>query len=565
MSLLPRRMIEKQGGDDAGIAMPVVIMVSFLVTALMVSVAAVALSSAQLSRSDEDWQSALNAANAGVDEYISRLNDDGNYWQFLDPSAPYSSGSTGDLPSGEDANPMFEGWTALPGSNPSDIKRPEIRYELDNSEYLTTGLLKLQASGKVGEAVRTVEALVRRRSFIDFLYFTDFETKDPALYNSQQWPYWSPATAEDRCAKYYYAGRNSNCTNINFAGADEIKGPLHTNDAFLVCVGCGSGSGPYFRGDTSTSYQPNNPSTNRYRTNNSGSGNPSFQRAGDPRWVTPLTLPPSNTAIKREVDSTYTDTPGCLYSGPTRFYVKGDKIDVLSPWTTYTSRCGGGANVTSVDLPENGVIYVQDVPANPSADPNTNSSPASCYRSNCVGFPRRNDITNYSRTAGDVFMWGELDGLLTVAAENDIIIRGDLTYESGDGGDDMLGLVANNNLEVYHPVYRSRNGYYNFTSYDSLGPHWGSNDEPDIYAALLSVNHSIRVQNYDRGNQLGDLNIYGALAQRYRGIVGLIGSTGYDKNYNYDSRLKYQAPPKFLDPVQAAFGLALWSEIDSAY
>ena len=55
-----------------------------------------------------------------------------------------------------------------------------------------------------------------------------------------------------------------------------------------------------------------------------------------------------------------------------------------------------------------------------------------------------------------------------------------------------------------------------------------------------------------------------AIAQRYRGIVGS-GSSGFAKNYVYDSRLRYASPPKFLDPVQSAYQPSLWSESAPAY
>jgi len=36
--------------------------------------------------------------------------------------------------------------------------------------------------------------------------------------------------------------------------------------------------------------------------------------------------------------------------------------------------------------------------------------------------------------------------------------------------------------------------------------------------------------------------------------------TGYLKNYNYDSALKYHQPPYFLDPVQASWDI--WTETE---
>lgn len=56
-----------------------------------------------------------------------------------------------------------------------------------------------------------------------------------------------------------------------------------------------------------------------------------------------------------------------------------------------------------------------------------------------------------------------------------------------------------------------------------------------------------------RGSSLGTLTVNGAISQKWRGPVGTTGGTGYIKNYNYDDRLRYQEPPQFLDPVEAAW------------
>ena len=93
----------------------------------------------------------------------------------------------------------------------------------------------------------------------------------------------------------------------------------------------------------------------------------------------------------------------------------------------------------------------------------------------------------------------------------------------------------------------------------------GAQSNPTINAAILAVNHSFEVQYWNRGNALGTLAVTGAIAQRFRGPVGTnSGGTiisGYAKNYVYDQRLKYLSPPKFLDPVASAWGVAVWREI----
>jgi Tfp pilus assembly protein PilX len=70
---------------------------------------------------------------------------------------------------------------------------------------------------------------------------------------------------------------------------------------------------------------------------------------------------------------------------------------------------------------------------------------------------------------------------------------------------------------------------------------------PVIDAAILSTKHSFIFDNYLCGGSLGELTLWGALAQYWRGIV-YSGGRGYIKNYNYDERLAVDQPPNFLSP-----------------
>ena len=88
--------------------------------------------------------------------------------------------------------------------------------------------------------------------------------------------------------------------------------------------------------------------------------------------------------------------------------------------------------------------------------------------------------------------------------------------------------------------------------------HWGSLENPVIDAAILSTKHSWIVDNYKCGEQLGKLNVWGSIAQFWRGPVGTSGNsgTGYIKNYNYDQRLATQQPPNFLSPSSTSWKLS---------
>ncbi len=74
---------------------------------------------------------------------------------------------------------------------------------------------------------------------------------------------------------------------------------------------------------------------------------------------------------------------------------------------------------------------------------------------------------------------------------------------------------------------------------------------------------SLMLQKCQRQKRSTSVLAFSSPSATYDGLGFTI--TGYDKNYNYDYRLKYQSPPKFLDPVQAAFAISVWSEENGAY
>ena len=554
-------------GVDSGMALVTVLGLGLFLSILMFTATGFAVKQVQQVRGDQDWNSSFAAAQAGVDDYISHLNADGTYWRYGNPTDPYSASSTLALPTGTLANPAFTGWTGIPGTT----TRGYFRYEVDNSLFTSQGILKLRSSGKVGTRIRTVEVQVRRRGFIDYLYFTDYDTKDPAAYETVVGDSYTSTQAEPKCHKHSYEGRidkingvSTGCTSIRFIGSggvtDIINGPMHSNDSFYTC------GSPKFQGATSTSWTGN--AGVRYIRDTSCTGNPIFSTSGDPKYASQLTMPPSNSAIRNEVDPTRTSPVGCLYTGPTSIVLNSTgTMNIQSPWTKNggAAYCGVGNNIS---LPANGVIYVQNVPA--VADAYTNATPTTACKNsgagNSLGYPQTNDIGTFACKNGDAFIEGTLKGQLSVAAENNIIVTWHVDYAGGSSGTDLLGLMANNYVEVYHPVQCTSYSGAECTAGNNLTPtgKTGTFTNTRINAAILSVNHSFRVENYRWGSSLGTLNITGAIAQRYRGIVGS-GSSGFAKNYVYDSRLRYASPPKFLDPVQSAYQPSLWSEPSPAY
>ena len=583
--------------EEDGVVLVTVLLLSMVMLIIVAGTMAYALGSQPISRRDQDWNAALAAAEAGLDDYLFRLNENDQYYLYSATSLP------------PDGNQAFTTWVSVPDSGSAsvtcvasaDSNIPCFRYSVDTANLTAQGAIIITSTGRSRNVTRSVQATLRRKAFIDYLYFTDYETKDPAAYGTGD--FYTSTQAQTYCAKRYYQGRDVSgrddhvamgtatdsdasgayCVDINFASGDVVNGPLHSNDAILIC------GSPTFNGAVSTSWQGAGTPVQRWRANTSCTNTPNFTQAGDPKYADPLTMPPSNVSIKADADGALGGT-GCLYTGPTAIVLNSTgTMDVTSPFTKSTNaNCLG----TGKPLPTNGVIYVQNVPST-ATDPNyTSGCPYSVApvgtpvtttptRAHPLGYPQQNDITTYGCRNGDVFLRGTLKGRLTIAADNNIDVIGSVTYQSGTGGSDLLGLVANNYVEIYHPVRTDGST----TNCDGGNVNGGCNLRiawpgqtslqatalrlPTVQAAILSVVHSFRVQNYSYGDNNPSsvtmtITINGAIAQRYRGIVGTINTTGYTKNYNYDNRLKYQSPPHFLTQIAAAWQIVTWIEQKAA-
>ncbi len=517
--------------DEEGVAMITVMMVVVVLSLLMVASLNYAMQGEPPSRRDQDWNAAMAAAQAGVDDYLYRLQQDDDYYLFSDTNPPTP------------ANQAFTGWHAIPGP----ANQGQFHYSVNLAQYASQGIVQLTSTGRVRGVQRTIRANLRRRNFLDYLYLTDFESLDP-----QSGYYSDPASAAAQCDVYWWQGRPTNpCVRISFVSGDIINGPLHTNDTISV-----SGS-PRFNGKVTTGYTgamscpPNPVFTYRWYGRNGCGDTPQFQ-TGDPEPVPLLTLPQSNTAIKAETNRAAGKT-GCLYNGPTRIVLLSTgRMNVTSPFTTSSSyaSCVG----TNVALPANGVIYVQNVPSTQSATCSGGQ--------NRLGYPIAGDVTPYQCRVGDVFLSGSLRGRLTIAAENNIVVVANTTYSSsGPGSSDMLGLVANQFVQLYHPVNSTGTNLADLRNPTSFFTN------PRLDAAILALGHSFIVQNYDEGTPLGTLSITGAVAQKWRGPVGTGGgsgaSTGYLKNYSYDGRLQFSSPPHAATLSSAAFRVIQWAEIQN--
>jgi hypothetical protein len=294
-------------------------------------------------------------------------------------------------------------------------------------------------------------------------------------------------------------------STVEFVTGDSVNGPFHTEDTVHLCGNPTFGRAnhsPYDVMQAASVVNDNGCTSNP--TYNTFNGTYDNTKGGiDP--------PPDNSQLKQIANNN-----GQVWSGSTT-------ITLGSPDANHYSVINAAANCNpcTKSYPTNGVIFVASTSCGWTYDPaNASNAPAGC---------------------GDVYVSGEANTSLTIAADDDIIITGDTWTDPTTSN--LLGLVANNWVRIAHNCN---------TPSSSI----------KITAAILAVTDSFQVDDYNCGPQMGNINLTGAIAQIYRGTVGQHGNgtTGYLKNYVYDDRLLAEEPPYFLNPVQAAWAVGRENE-----
>jgi len=585
--MIARRQQQVRGED--GFALLVVLGGMLALSLVLMATLTYVVNSLPTTRRAQDTGAALQAAQAGVDDYLARLTTCDTYWKDRCGAAATT-------------NPALAGWAAIPfsaGTNPA-----QYHYDVLLTPDDQPGLLRVRATGRILQpggksSKRSIVVDLRKDSFLKYIYYTDHESSDPASilrryparvesdtttfpgYNAIKYA-GVTSTEADKCNRYWYPSGTTPARNqfynesfsvstnggtsytgpyqyqrscdIQFAPIDVLDGDAYTRDAILL-------NNPLFKGTFVSRWPAGStspgPTASQWYRLTSGGTDP--QSAGfRPSYADKdVALPPSNAAIKDRTDPAKGGQDGCPYTGPTRIVLNIDgTMTVTSPLTRATNPgCGlvtaAGITTQTLPLPKNKVVFVE--------------SSAEACTGRPTAFPLdSSDLTTYSCKAGDVFLQGTLSGRLTVAARNDITVTSNIVYKNGTSGAsaDVLGLIANGDVEVYHPVKCTSPPLMGFSCSDFTNIDVGLNNI-ELDAAILSVNHSFTVQNFDRGAKLGSLTVKGGIYQYFRGAVGTgnAAGTGYAKDYRYDQRLRSAPPPSFLDPVAAPWAAGAYAEV----
>jgi hypothetical protein len=503
-----------------GFTMILALGVMFVTSLLLVAAFTAANGDVHLANQDTTQKQAYYAALAGVQEYVYDLEGNPDYWETCEAPKAAVSEQSGEsyevklLP----ASTAPEGTTECSTANPFATVI-ESKGTLDNTfRVKSTGTVKAVGAGNIASATRSIVATFQVTGFLDYIYFTNYETEDPGIY-----------PAPKGCAGQYYSGWHgkAECQSIVFTSGDEVNGPMHTNDAARV-----EGEATFGRkGQVPADTIEINGGTWPTAAPAGCEGSAKFYTTTKCYTTGPTLIPPEkDTSL-----AAYVKAPN-EFAGVTHLVLNGTTNKIKA--TYYKEESGGVLKETEVNLgwPENGLIYVQ-------------ASPKGCeYQYETEGNGDDNSYeTEHEKGCGTVYVEGTYSKSLTVAGESDVVIDGSLIPTSVEGslgnaptGTAVLGLIASNYVRVDHACSSGRNGSPSLKS-------------PYIYAAILSTSHSFLVDNWKCGEELGKLHVYGAIAQDYRGPVGQVGGSGYIKDYKYDGRLATDEPPYFLAPLKAGW------------
>ena len=410
LSILRLTRIVHASPDD-GSAMIFVLAWSVVLVLLTLVVTQVAVQQIAPSDRSERSYAALAAAEAGIQDYLVRIQQPG-YEQELDAD-----------------NPAFFGFVDVAGGESAGT----YTYSVDTSRAGPGGEIHIYSTGKSGDVTHMVEAVLSKRSTLDYVYLSDIETPSPDVPGAYSLGsssggasgLTSRALANELCSRHWYesgevdpTGGIGNQRNLNFCqwagiySSERITGKIHTNDVWrlqtsdlsnsidagAISSSCRSEEEGLAPGEvgcpadhryltTSESLYSNAINNARWRDSTGFQGDSFGPTGGDvtnrnPHYESILELPSATaaSALMKEKAS----TQGCIFTGPTRlrFVVEGGVgvIKVTSPDTKESgASCGGvledssqphtTGTVTISDF-DDLVIYVQDLPAAGVDDPN---------------------------------------------------------------------------------------------------------------------------------------------------------------------------------------------------
>ena len=374
-----------------------------------------------------------------------------------------------------------------------------------------------------------------------------------------------------------------------------VYGPVYSNDNILLANGCTP-----FQQVVTAAPQLTTPNTTCAR----GSGTTGANYPAGAQNVTnhAVEVPPTTLAAGSDLaDAAKSD--GCYYTGPTTITLTGSSGFTVSSPGTATNASGDSVYSLASDtstcpvtgsahLPANGVIYVDTMPGSCSAPASKNPLTA-VYDGSQFQDGQLNQYSGETQSPGcegDVILNGSLSGALAIGVANNIVIDGNVTYAdcpisttvlnsmnsanpqgpwptgsstgacniSATGTNDVLGLIANDYVEMNLPLYtdnrRQGNSGTPYAACLATAPALNCTvHNPVIMGSILALAHAFAVPNFNEVTiPVGEIDYYGSMAENFIDVEES-GNNGYGVDYNWDPRLAVLSPPHYLSPGTPAW------------
>jgi type II secretory pathway pseudopilin PulG len=402
-----RTRFRRSAAREDGFTMIVAIMVLAVSSLLVAAVFVGAQGDVALTRANTSQKEAYYSAMAGISAYKYQLGANPSYWK----ACPSISTGTVPTPTGGSSTQETYKVKTLPatGSTESECLSGKQSAILEASGS-AVGTFRIESTGIYGkgtpnEAKRSLVATFTHPGYLNYVYLSNFEEADPETRGG----------SESECEFYHEEreaqGLGNTCISFPWIPADKIEGPFHTNDKSEI-----SGSPTFGRSGHNDAIEMNRGYTG---------GTPKFEGTGYTTKGLTL-LPPEISATELLSEA------GAKYTGRTILTLEGNKMSVTT---------SAGIKETSVPFPANGVIAI------------LNSSEGCPVKYKALETMYSTEDTK----CGNVYIKGKYTESLTVIAQNDVIIVGNLTTEGGESGSEpkgsaALGLIAIGHARLYHPI-----------------------------------------------------------------------------------------------------------------
>jgi hypothetical protein len=553
----------KPAFSQQGMALPIVLILMVCITFVALGFAALYTARARLNTAYVHTYNAQYGDETGLNRYLWVLNND-----------PYDV-----------SNFLTQNNNTYSGYSQEGNYYYNITAQTQSTS-LTPSLINLKLTGWYANDPNhpfSFTAQVKARQFCQYLYFTQQETTD-----TQNGPtvYWGPGDV-------LHGGLFTN-GNIHTKDNDDVPGTYYTPVFEDVVNYAGNQANDIADSSIPAAMQKAFPAMA-----------PTYLPQQQSK---PLIPPPNNSELKAFAQG----PQGYYFQGRTSIWLDGNQFyyDCKGPTAMQgTKSLPVGTRQGPYPLPENGVIYVDNNGETDTANyPITNSNGQNSYY-------QTEDGRKFDANLGNVFVSGTLQGQLTIGAANNIYLTaGDPTMPSGTpsqnfvtyqntsftpngsdteytgaNGTDMLGLIANNYVMILRwgwPTDSSDDNSFASSSYPAtndyttadyyLNSPQSNTPEHEIDAAIMAIHYTFCYEDvnweynpYPAGASTATLKIVGAVMQNYRGTISAIdlpayaGGTslgnGYLKDYWFDPRMTYEAPPHYVQPTGDGWGIWSWT------